>query len=66
MKNLSTPKIQKMGRPAVDTSPITVRVHATVLQAIEAARRDLETIPSRPELVRIAVTEWLREKGYLK
>ncbi len=66
MSKTSTPSKSKGGRPPADTAPVTVRFHATALEAIEAARRDFSEIPTRPELVRVAVQDWLRSKGYLK
>ena len=66
MSKTIAPVKNKGGRPPADTSPVTVRFHASALDAIEAARRDFPEIPTRPELVRIAVQDWLRGKGYLK
>ena len=34
--------------------------------AIDNARRDISEIPSRPDILRIALDLWLRAKGYLK
>lgn len=66
MSKTQIPERNKGGRPPVDTSPVTVRFHADALDAIESARRDFKEIPTRPGLVRIAVHDWLRAKGYLK
>jgi len=54
------------GRPKLDTEPVTVRLSHDVLNAIEEARRDMPVIPTRPEVVRTALIDWLKAKKYLK
>ena len=54
------------GRPELDTEPVTVRLSRDILNAIEAARRDMPVIPTRPEIVRTALIDWLTAKKYLK
>ena len=54
------------GRPELDTEPVTVRLPREVLDAIEEARRDMPVIPTRPEIVRTALIDWLKAKKYLK
>lgn len=65
-KNQESDEKRGRGRPAVDTDPVTVRLPRDVLDAIDAARRDIATIPTRPDILRMATTEWLKIKGYLK
>jgi hypothetical protein len=55
-----------LGRPTVNTEPLTVRMTHEILIAIDAVRRDISRIPSRPEIVRLAVSDWLKMKGYLQ
>jgi len=58
-------KSNKVGRPKVDTSPITVRAHTDVIGALDDYRRDQDDLPTRPEAIRRILTDWLRERGYL-
>lgn len=52
----------KMGRPPVDTEGITVRFDRETLNRIDAIRRQADDLPSRPEVVRRAVAEWLSKQ----
>ena len=49
----------KMGRPKLDTEPVTIRMDRQMLKAIDDYRRVQEDLPSRPEVVRRVMTEWL-------
>jgi hypothetical protein len=49
-----------------DTEPVTLRLQLEVLDAVEDARRSMPVIPSRQEVLRTAIVEWLRAKGFLK
>ncbi|MEI4486694.1 ribbon-helix-helix domain-containing protein [Frigidibacter sp. MR17.14] len=49
----------RMGRPPVDTEGVTVRFDRATLEKIDAIRRQQEDLPSRPEVVRRAVADWL-------
>jgi len=51
------------GRPAVDTEGVTVRFDRATLQAIDEVRRQADDLPSRPEVVRRAVADWLERNG---
>ncbi|MCB1371516.1 MAG: ribbon-helix-helix protein, CopG family [Rhodobacteraceae bacterium] len=56
----------KGGRPAVNATPVTVRIPPELLRALDRAReRDAEDL-TRPEAVRRALADWLRERDYLK
>lgn len=59
---------QKRGRPEVDSEPITVRLPRDVLAALDEARalKSAQFPPSRPEVVRFALVEWLKREGVLK
>ncbi len=50
------------GRPAVDTEGVTVRFDRATLQAIDEIRRQTDDLPSRPEVVRRAVADWLERQ----
>jgi len=53
------------GRPRVDSTPITLRVHPRSLAALDNWRREQPDIPTRPEAVRRIIDETLRAKGLL-
>ena len=61
-----TQKPNKGGRPPADTEALTLRLHRDVIGAVEAFRREQDTIPSRPEAIRQILKYWLAERGYLK
>lgn len=59
-----TPK--KRGRPATGTDPhLSFRSPPAVTQAIERAAKAEADQPSRSEMIRRIVTEWLKERGHL-
>ena len=49
----------KMGRPKLDTEPVTIRMDRQMLKAIDDYRRLQQDLPSRPEVVRRVMTKWL-------
>lgn len=53
----------KMGRPPRDTAPVTIRMDQSMLKAIDDYRREQEDLPSRPEVVRRVMEEWLAAQG---
>ncbi|WP_417679401.1 hypothetical protein [Pseudodonghicola sp.] len=53
----------KMGRPKLDTEPVTIRMDRQMLKAIDDYRRLQEDLPSRPEVVRRVMTEWLQAQA---
>lgn len=55
-------RMAKMGRPPTDTEPVTVRMERELLQAIDNYRRAAEDLPSRPEVVRRVMQEWLEAR----
>ncbi len=60
-----TPK-SRGGRPRVDATPITVRVPPDMLAPLDVALSSQpDPKPSRPEMIRRALGEWLRERGFL-
>lgn len=52
----------KMGRPKMDTEAVTIRMDRTLLRAIDDYRRTQEDLPSRPEVVRRVMAEWLEKQ----
>ena len=54
------------GRPPEDTEPLTVRLPRPVIRAIDEARRRADPIPTRTDVVRWAVVDWLTASGLLE
>lgn len=55
---------KKMGRPEVDTMPVTIRMERDMVRAIDDYRRTLDDLPTRPEVIRRVMAEFLeRELG---
>lgn len=55
---------KKMGRPEVDTMPVTIRMEREMIRQIDDYRRTLEDLPTRPEVIRRVMVEFLeRERG---
>lgn len=48
---------KKMGRPRVDSTPITVRLAPDMLDWLDSERAKLDDQPSRPEMIRRVLTE---------
>jgi len=53
----------KMGRPKLDTEPVTIRMDRQMLKAIDDYRRVQDDLPSRPEVVRRVMTVWLATRA---
>lgn len=51
--------MKSRGRPKADTSPVMVRIDADMLAAIDDVRRKEEDVPTRPEMIRRMVADWL-------
>lgn len=54
--------MSKFGRPKTDTSAVTLRLHADLLQAIDDIRREEADVPTRPEMIRRIIADWLDQK----
>jgi hypothetical protein len=52
--------------PTGKGTPVMVRLPTDLLKALDRSRGDAVVAPTRPEAVRRALTDWLRERGYLK
>jgi len=55
--------LAKMGRPKVDTKAVMLRLHSDVVQQIDDLRRDEDDVPTRPEMIRRILDDWLRKNG---
>ncbi|WP_366140463.1 ribbon-helix-helix protein, CopG family [uncultured Tateyamaria sp.] len=54
--------MKSRGRPKVDTIPVMVRMPSELVEQLDTVRRETEDLPSRPELIRRIVEEWLSQK----
>ncbi|GGK18282.1 hypothetical protein GCM10011322_01270 [Salinarimonas ramus] len=61
------PTRKSRGRPAIGKgAPVQVRLRPEMEQAVDAAiAASEEPKPTRPELIRRALAEWLRAQGFL-
>ncbi|WP_081874880.1 ribbon-helix-helix protein, CopG family [Thioclava atlantica] len=50
---------KKKGRPRVDTEAVNLRLSREMLQAIDERRRLESDLPTRPEMIRRALAQWL-------
>lgn len=57
---MSDIKKRKVGRPAINATPITVRIPPALLAWLDAERAKLDPQPTRPEFIRQAL-ERLKE-----
>ena len=51
----------KMGRPKTETKGVMVRVSEDMLQSIDDVRRNEADVPTRPEMIRRILAEWLEQ-----
>ncbi len=50
----------KSERPKADTKPVLVRLPTPTLQQIDDARRLEDDLPTRPEMIRRMIEDWLQ------
>ncbi|WP_128255489.1 ribbon-helix-helix protein, CopG family [Falsirhodobacter deserti] len=51
-----------MAPPKKDTEALTLRLSRDLIEAIDERRRDEADLPTRPEMIRRALIEWLEMK----
>lgn len=56
-------KNPKRGRPPVDTESINLRLPREMIEAIDDRRRIEPDLPTRPEMIRRALVQWLEMTG---
>jgi Arc/MetJ-type ribon-helix-helix transcriptional regulator len=56
-------KESKMGRPKVDTEAVNLRLPRDMIEAIDDLRRLENDLPTRPEMIRRALVQWLQSAG---
>lgn len=52
-------KKNKIGRPRVDTDSVNLRLARELIEAIDDRRRLEKDLPTRPEMIRRALVQWL-------
>lgn len=57
---------KKMGRPEMDTEPVTIRMSRDMIKAIDDYRRTQEDLPTRPEVIRRVIADWLESMNKTK
>lgn len=62
----SSKNTKKRGRPSVDSAPITLRLPANLMGALDEWRDEQPIPPKRADVLRFALVEWLKGKGVLK
>lgn len=50
---------KKIGRPKTDTKPVMIRMEPEMISAIDAYRRTLDDVPTRPEAMRRILADFL-------
>ena len=50
---------KKRGRPTVDSEAVNLRLPRELIEAIDDRRRKEADVPTRPEMVRRALVQWL-------
>jgi metal-responsive CopG/Arc/MetJ family transcriptional regulator len=51
--------MKKTGRPKSETSAITLRLTDEMIQELDLVRRNEDDIPTRPEMIRRILADWL-------
>jgi len=60
-------KKDKRGRPRIDAIPVNVRLHPDIVSSLDQwIDIQPDPKPSRPEVLRKILIEWLTDKGHLK
>lgn len=58
-------KKSRKGRPPVDTEAVNLRLPREMIVAIDALRRGHDDPPTRPELIRTILLDWMTTNGYI-
>jgi metal-responsive CopG/Arc/MetJ family transcriptional regulator len=52
----------KKGRPPVDSIGVMVRIRDDLIEKIDNHRREEADLPSRPEMIRRIISDWIENK----
>ncbi len=55
--------MKKVGRPRSDTEGVMVRIPREMIEQLDDLRRDQKDIPTRPEMIRRILQDWLDTNG---
>ena len=61
-KSESLLKMAKKGRPSVSSTGIMLRLPDDIIKIIDDIRREEEDLPTRPEMIRRMIKDWIEEK----
>ena len=64
--NKETVQMKKMGRPKSDTHAVLLRISEAMLQEIDDLRRIEADVPTRPEMIRRILADWLEQKSQFR
>tara|TARA_R100000935_G_C2686159_1_gene104652 strand:+ start:320 stop:496 length:177 start_codon:yes stop_codon:yes gene_type:complete len=56
----------KKGRPPVDSSGIMLRLHSDIIKKIDDFRKEEDDLPTRPEMIRRIIKDWIEKKENMK
>jgi len=55
----------RMGRPAIDSEAVNVRLERNYLKALDVFSASQPDLPGRPEAIRRILDEFFRNNGYI-
>ncbi|UOA16659.1 hypothetical protein DSM109990_03543 (plasmid) [Sulfitobacter dubius] len=56
----------KKGRPPVDSSGIMLRLHNDIIKKIDDLRKEEDDLPTRPEMIRRMIKDWIENNENMK
>lgn len=56
-------EMAQRGRPKTNTSAVLVRLNETILDALDAERESRPDNPTRPEMIRRILADWVEQKS---
>ncbi|MCL2713136.1 MAG: hypothetical protein FWD68_00675 [Alphaproteobacteria bacterium] len=61
----NTGRKTRMGRPAIDSEAVNVRLERAYLKALDVFSASQSDLPGRPEAIRRILDEFFRNNGYI-
>ena len=55
--------MNKIGRPRTETEAVTLRLHKDMIEQIDELRRSADDIPTRPEMIRRILQDWIEQNS---
>ena len=55
-------RMKKMGRPRKETEQLSLRLPVETIAVLDQARKEEEDLPTRPEMVRRIIADWLEAR----